>query len=60
MKSPAQGAGTSIYLASSPEVESVSGRYYASRQPKTSGKASYDTTAAARLWRASAGLTATA
>jgi NAD(P)-dependent dehydrogenase (short-subunit alcohol dehydrogenase family) len=56
MKSPAQGAGTSIYLASSPEVEGVSGRYYASRQPKTSGKASYDTTAAARLWRASAGL----
>jgi retinol dehydrogenase-14 len=57
MKSPAQGAGTAIYLASSPEVEGITGRYYANGKPKTSNKASYDTTAAARLWRASADLT---
>ena len=57
MKTPAQGAGTPIYLASSPEVEGVTGRYYANRKPRTSSKASYDTTAAARLWQASAGLT---
>ena len=56
MKTPAQGAGTPVYLASSPEVEGVTGRYYANRKPKTSSKASYDTTAAARLWQASAGL----
>ena len=56
MKTPAQGAGTPIYLASSPEVEGITGRYYANRKPKTSSKASYDTTAAARLWQASAGL----
>src|SRR6266498_5050698 len=56
MKSPAQGAGTPIYLASSPQVEGVTGRYYANRKPKASSKASYDTTAAARLWQASAGL----
>ena len=56
MKTPAQGAGTSIYLASSPEVEGITGRYYANRKPKTSSKASHDTTAAARLWQASAGL----
>ena len=63
MKTPAQGAGTSIYLASSPEVEGITGRYYADCKPKTSSKASYDTTAAARLWQAStdlAGMTATA
>ena len=54
MKTPAQGAGTSIYLASSPEVEGITGRYYANRKPKTSSNASYDTTAAARLWQASA------
>jgi len=60
MKTPAQGALTPVYLASSPEAEGVTGRYYASRKPKTSSKPSYDTTAAARLWQASAGLAATA
>jgi len=63
MKTPAQGAGTPIYLASAPEVEGITGRYFVNRKPKTSSKASYDTTAAARLWQASAdlaGLTATA
>jgi retinol dehydrogenase 14 len=63
MKTPAQGAGTPIYLASSPQVEGITGRYFVSRKPKTSSKASYDSTAAARLWQAStdlAGLTATA
>ena len=57
MKTPAQGAATPVYLACSPEVEGVTGRYFASRKPTTSSKASYDTTAAARLWQASAGLT---
>ena len=55
MKTPAQGAATSIYLASSPEVEGITGRYFANRKPKTSNKASYDTTAA-RLWQVSADL----
>ena len=56
MKTPAQGAATSVYLASSPEVEGVTGRYFVNRKPKTSSKASYDTAAAARLWQVSAGL----
>jgi len=63
MKTPTQGAATPIYLASSPEVEGITGRYFVNRKPKTSSKASYDTTAAARLWQASidlAGMTATA
>ena len=59
MKSPAQGALTPVYLASSPEVEGITGRYFAARKPKTSSNASYDTAAAARLWQASADLTAT-
>jgi NAD(P)-dependent dehydrogenase (short-subunit alcohol dehydrogenase family) len=56
MKTPAQGAATSIYLASSAEVEGVSGQYFANRRPKRSSKASYDAQAAARLWQVSAGL----
>jgi retinol dehydrogenase-14 len=56
MKTPEQAAATPIYLASSPEVEGVTGRYFANRRPKKSSKLSYDTAAAARLWRVSAGL----
>ena len=62
LKTPAQGALTPVYLASSPEVEGITGRYFANRKPKTSSKASHDTTAAGRLWQASAalaGMTAT-
>jgi retinol dehydrogenase 14 len=56
LKSPAAGAATTIYLASSARVEGVTGRYFANRKPKTSAKASYDSAAAARLWQASADL----
>ena len=56
MKTPAQGAATSIYLASSPEVEGVTGRYFVNSKPKTSTKFSYDPAAGARLWRLSADL----
>lgn len=56
LKSPTRGAATSVYLASSPEVEGVTGRYFANRKPKSSSKASQDTVAAARLWTVSAGL----
>ncbi|MET0933968.1 MAG: SDR family NAD(P)-dependent oxidoreductase [Mycetocola sp.] len=56
LKSPAKGASTSIYLASSPDVDGVTGRYFANRRAKKSNKASYDTEAAARLWRVSADL----
>ena len=63
MKTPAQGAVTPIYLASSPQLEGVTGRYFVNRKPKTASKAAYDTATAARLWQASAslaGMTATA
>ena len=56
MKAPERGAATSVYLASSPEVEGVTGQYFANSKPKSSSKASYDVTAAARLWDVSATL----
>ncbi len=58
LKTPQKGAATSIYLASSPEVEGVTGTYFADSKPKTSSPSSYDTAAAARLWQISADLTA--
>ena len=56
MKSPEAGARTSIHLASAPEVEGATGLYYANATPKRSSQASYDVTAAARLWDLSAEL----
>src|SRR6184192_392464 len=43
MKTTAQGAATSIYLASSPQVEGVTGRYFSNSKPKKSSASSYDT-----------------
>jgi retinol dehydrogenase-14 len=56
MKAPAQGAATSVHLASAPDLERVTGRYFANRRPKRSSKRSYDQAAAARLWQVSADL----
>jgi retinol dehydrogenase-14 len=56
LKTPAQGAQTSIYLASSPDVEGVTGQFFADRKRKTANKVAYDTDMAARLWRVSADL----
>jgi len=58
MKTPKRGAHTSIYLASSPEVEGINGRYFANCKPRRSAERSYDREAAARLWRVSAALVA--
>jgi NAD(P)-dependent dehydrogenase (short-subunit alcohol dehydrogenase family) len=56
MRSPERGAATSIFLASSPEAEGVTGRFYAGRKPKRSHPTSYDPALAARLWTVSAEL----
>ena len=56
MKTPAKGAATSIFLASSPEVEGVSGQYFGNSRPQKSNKESYDVAAATRLWEVSAAL----
>jgi retinol dehydrogenase-14 len=56
MKTPAQGAATSIHVASAPDLEQVTGRYFANSKLKRSSKSSYDEAAAARLWRVSGDL----
>ena len=56
MKDPAQGAATSIHLASAPHLEHVTGCYFANSKPKRSSERSYDKAAATRLWRVSADL----
>lgn len=46
-----QGAQTSVYLASSPEVEKVTGKYFGKCKPRESSPMSYDEEAQERLWR---------
>jgi NAD(P)-dependent dehydrogenase (short-subunit alcohol dehydrogenase family) len=57
MKSPAQGAATSIHLASAPDLAQVTGCFFANSKRKRSSKRSYDEAAAARLWQVSTELT---
>jgi NAD(P)-dependent dehydrogenase (short-subunit alcohol dehydrogenase family) len=54
---PAEGAATAVYLAASPEVEGVSGKYFVKRKEKASSRASYDLVAAEKLWNLSVALT---
>jgi NAD(P)-dependent dehydrogenase (short-subunit alcohol dehydrogenase family) len=56
-KSPEEGAETAIYLATSPEVEGITGGYWAKKKPKESSRLSYDAGDARRLWRVSEELT---
>ena len=46
---PEQGAATTIYLASSPEVAGVTGRYFDTRRAVPSSFISYDPAAARGL-----------
>jgi NAD(P)-dependent dehydrogenase (short-subunit alcohol dehydrogenase family) len=55
--SPEQGAATLIHLASSSEVEGVTGKYFVKKRPVKSSTASYDQAAARRLWQLSEQLT---
>jgi retinol dehydrogenase-14 len=57
LSSPEKGAETLIYLASSPEVEGVSGKYFAKRAEARSSEQSYDEATGRRLWQVSAELT---
>lgn len=54
--SPEKGAETSIYLASSPEVEGVMGKFFIDRKEAPSSAGSYDRAAAEKLWQKSAEL----
>lgn len=55
--SPEKGAKTSIYLATSPALEGVSGKYFIKQKAVESAKVSYDDSLASRLWKVSAELT---
>jgi NAD(P)-dependent dehydrogenase (short-subunit alcohol dehydrogenase family) len=57
MKTPDEGARTSIQLASAPELDGVTGQFFAESKPRRSAKRSYDHAAAARLWDVSCALT---
>lgn len=49
-RSPREGARTSIYLASAPELADVSGRYFVDCAEAESSTESYDVAAQQRLW----------
>ena len=51
--SPEKGAETIIYLASSPEVEGVTGKYFVKNKATRSSKESYDEAVAKQLWEVS-------
>jgi NAD(P)-dependent dehydrogenase (short-subunit alcohol dehydrogenase family) len=55
--SPQEGARTSIFLASAPEVEGITGRYFYREKPVSSSRASNDRAAATRLWEISEAMT---
>jgi len=50
---PEQGARTSVYLCSSPDVDGVTGRYFAKCKEKTPSANARDRAAAAQLWEVS-------
>ncbi len=56
-KSPEEGAQAIIYLATSPDVEGVTGKYFVKQEAVPSSNDSYDKDAARRLWQVSAELT---
>jgi len=53
---PEQGARTSIYVASAPELESITGAYFAESLPAPTNRQAIDMVAARRLWEASEAL----
>jgi NAD(P)-dependent dehydrogenase (short-subunit alcohol dehydrogenase family) len=56
--SPQKGARTIVYLATSPEVEGITGKYFYNQKPVQSSDLSYDETLGKKLWDVSLELTA--
>lgn len=54
---PEEGAATPVYLAESPDVAGVNGRYFDACREKQTTPVSYDEVAEERLWQLSARLT---
>ena len=57
MKSPEQGAETSLHLATAPELEGVTGRYFANKRERQPQPHATDPDLARRLWEVSEGMT---
>ena len=57
MRSPEQGADTVIYLASSPDVEGMTGKYLSDRRLTTASDMAYDEDLREKLWENSEELT---
>ena len=56
-KSPKKGAETVIYLASSPDVENISGKYFVDKKEVKSTDVTYDKSIAKSLWDICSNLT---
>jgi hypothetical protein len=54
---PAEGAKPVLYLATSPDVEGVTGKYFKETRPAASSLISHDPVIGARLWNLSLRLT---
>ncbi len=57
MRTPEQGADTLIWLASSPDVDGVSGKYFSDRKEIEAKEIAHDPAARLRLWEISEELT---
>jgi retinol dehydrogenase-14 len=57
MRSPEQGADTLIWLASSADVDGVSGKYFSDRKEIEAKDVAYDPSVRRRLWEISEELT---
>ena len=55
--SSAKGAITSVYVASSPDVDGITGQYFAKCKVEAPSSAALDDAVAARLWEISEKLT---
>jgi NAD(P)-dependent dehydrogenase (short-subunit alcohol dehydrogenase family) len=56
-QSAEKGAETTVYVASAPELDGVTGKYFIKKTEKRSLDASYDEATASRLWQVSLELT---
>ena len=52
-QTPSEGAQTSVYLATSPDVEGITGMYFADQKSIPSDPGTYDLAAAQKLWHLS-------
>lgn len=53
LMTPQRGAATSVYLASAPDLELLSGYYFVKSRPRRSSAASYDEGIQERVWKRS-------